>query len=72
MHRNGTCIIFTHVHASCVQYTTLVVQEHACTCSNKDGDLKRYVASSPGSPPRERTLILHLCTHKNNGGEPGT
>ena len=49
MNRNGTCIIFTHVHvyASCVQYTTLVVQEHAC--SNNDGDLRRYVASSLGS-----------------------
>ena len=56
MHRSGPSNIFTHVCG--VQYTTLVlvvVQEHAC--SNKDGVLRRKVASSPGSPPHERTLI---------------
>ena len=35
------------------------------TCSNKYGILRRKVASSPGSPPHEHTLILNLCTRKN-------
>ena len=57
--------IITHV--CCVQYTVLDSTScgHTGTCSNKYGVLRRKVASSPGSPPHERTLILDLCTRRN-------
>ena len=42
----------------------LPVVVYTRTCSTKYGVLRRKVASSPGSPPHQRTFILDLCTRR--------